>query len=295
MFRKISPILLPIMLLALTALACGGFNLNVPSSQLTTIPTETVDIVAPAPEDGEVTLNLNLTVGEIDIEPGAEGDLVTGTYTYNLEELEPEVDVDGTTVTIGNRETEFSFNGFPDFDSNEIESHWDLRLGNYPTDLTLNVGAGDADIDLGGLSLSRVQINMGASDTTLTFSALNTVEMSRLQFEAGAGSIRLTGLANTNAEDIIVRTGAGEVTLEFGGDLQRDLTVDVEAGVGSFTIIVPEGVNAEVTSATTGLGNIVVSDNWQVSGGNYILTGDEGAPTITFRLSAGISEIRLEN
>lgn len=295
MFRKTSPIPVPIALLALTALACGGFNINIPTAQLTTIPTEIADIVAPAPEDGEATLNLNLTVGEIDIEPGAEGDLVTGTYTYNLTELEPEVAVDGTTITIGNRETEFDLNGFPDFNSNTIESHWDLRLGNYPTDLTLSVGAGDADIDLGGLSLSRVQINLGASDTTLTFSALNNVEMSRLQFEAGAGSIRLTGLANTNAEDIIVRTGAGEVTLEFDGDLQRDLTVNVEAGVGSLTIIVPERTNAEVTNVTTGLGNIVIRGNWQTSSGRHFLTGDEDAPTITFRLNAGVGEIRLEN
>jgi hypothetical protein len=53
--------------------------------------------------------------------------------------------------------------------------------------------------------------------------------------------VELKGLANANFEQMSFTSGAGDYTLSFNGDLQRDASVTIDSGFGTVNIIVPEG------------------------------------------------------
>ena len=81
--------------------------------------------------------------------------------------------------------------------------------------------------------------------------------MSLFKYSTGASNITLEGLANANCSQFIFRSGAGAYTLDFSGELTRDMMVTIESGVSSITIIVPEGTSAVLT--TNGLLSVTAS------------------------------------
>ncbi len=144
-----------------------------------------------------------------------------------------------------------------------------------PLDLDLQFGAGEADIDLGGLSLRRVSISTGASETKVRFSARNPIAADQIRIEAGAASLEVTGLANTRAERINFQGGVGSTILDFSGEWTRSATAAVQIGVGSVVIRVPRGVGVRVSRSSfltsfdaeglTRQGNNFFSGDWETA------------------------------
>jgi hypothetical protein len=88
-------------------------------------------------------------------------------------------------------------------------------------------------------------------------------------------------------------SGAGDYTLSFDGDLQRDASVTIDSGVGTVNIIVPEGVNAHVTfdgSLTT----VNTNGKWEQNGNVYTLSGSGPTLTITVKMGAGTLNLETE-
>jgi len=85
-------------------LACN-VTINIPQQKVKTGPTQTEEINIEALPAGEVAdLRLEFGAGELNLKPGDTGKLVTGTATYNVKELKPEVKVNGNEVVISKRQ-----------------------------------------------------------------------------------------------------------------------------------------------------------------------------------------------
>ena len=122
-----------------------------------------------------------------------------------------------------------------------------LALGrNLPIDLTVEFGAGEVDMELGGLSLSNLAVKTGASDSRVSVSSPNPVPLSRASFEVGAASLEARDLGNLNAETLDVSAGVGSVTLDFGGEWQRDAHVSLRIGMGSLDLSFPAGLGVRI-------------------------------------------------
>jgi hypothetical protein len=116
-----------------------------------------------------------------------------------------------------------------------------------PLDLSLDLGAVEADLDLTGLKLSRLHLESGASDAKLRFDAPNQIAMTTLDVTLGAASFRGDRLANANARDIRIDAGVGNVELDFGGQWTQDIELNVEVTLGVVTIHVPSDVGIRVS------------------------------------------------
>jgi len=114
-------------------------------------------------------------------------------------------------------------------------------------DLDLEFGAVQGDLDLGGLSLTRLELSTGASESTVDISEGNPLEMERASFEVGAADFTARHLGNLNAERIEVDAGVGEVTLWFNGEWRRDARVHVKMGLGALELRFPEGLGVKLT------------------------------------------------
>ena len=277
-----------ILAVGLSVMSCGVKPTKV---KLETGPLESVDINIPLPEKTSKTVDLNLEFisGKLKIAPGATGTLVSGTAASNADELIPTIDMGDGIFTM--RQGDSEMGDFPIF-QDEVFSFWDLQLANVPMNLNIQAGAYDGEIEMGGLSLKNISIFEGGSDLSGSFSSPNQVEMDLFTFSTGGSSMVWTGLANANFAQMDFNAGAGEYTLSFDGQLQRDANVSIESGAGTVCIIVPESVNAELVfdGGLTTINN----DGWEQSGNLYKLSGSGPMINITVEMGLGTLDLKTK-
>jgi hypothetical protein len=283
-------IFLLILVLALVSMACG-FNINLPVERIQTGETVTEEILVENLDDPQAVamVTLEFGAGELRLSPGADGALISGTAVYNVRDFKPRISVQGDNVTVSTGDLEIR--GIPNFNSTDYKNEWDLNLADAPMELKINAGAYQGKMELGGLALHALEVADGASDVDLSFSELNLVEMSSLSYETGASQVELSDLANANFEQMFFKGGAGDYTLDFSGELQRDAAVMVEAGICNLTIIVPEGVPVQV-GMEGGLTNVDTRGSWDRSGTTYTTEGS--GPAITIQVKMGAGNLNLE-
>ncbi len=278
MFRKL---VLFITTLALASMACG-FNIDLPKAS-TPGPEVTDEITVPTPTTDEVSLNLSFGAGEMTLAPGA-SQLVEGTATYNYAAFKPDVNIDGSNIQIQMSD----INSFPSFDN--LKNEWDLKLGDTPMDLSIESGAYTGTFEFGGLALNNLTIKDGAAEVELAFSEPNLAEMSVFHYETGASDVKMSGLANANFNIFDFSSGAGDYTLDFSGELQRDASIKISSGLSNIIIVIPEDVNAVVTM-DSGASNISAGSNWSQNGDVYKQKGE--GPTLTFVIEIGAGNVTL--
>jgi hypothetical protein len=270
-------IILAILVLSLATMACG-FSFDLPDRPQVG-PDVKESITVQDPQSEMTRLSISFGAGKLKLSSGAKN-LVDGTVIYNVEDLKPEVIESGSNIEI----KQGNLTGLPPV--RDIKNDWDLQLGDTPMDLVLAAGAYEGTIDLGGLSLKSLDVKDGASHVDLSFSRPNAVEMSILQYTTGASDVKLTGLANANFSTMTFSGGAGNFTLDFSGDLQRDAVITVDSGFGNVSLIVPKDVNAKVTVESAAV-NINHGASWSKNGKDY--TQEGSGPTLTFivKMAAG--------
>ena len=280
MLRKL---ILLIAILALASMACG-FNIDIPEVPKPG-PEVVDDINVKTPKADDVSLKLSFGAGEMKLAPGA-SQLVEGTATYNYSAFKPDINTDGGDIAI--QMSDVDFKTFPNF--NDLKNEWDFKLGDTPMDLNIESGAYDGTFEFGGLALENLTIQDGAANVALSFSEPNLSEMSTFRYETGASNVKMTGLANANFSLMDFSSGAGDYTLDFSGELQRDASIKISSGLSNIIVIVPEGVNAVVT-VDSGASNVSAGSNWSMKGNIYMQEGE--GPTLTFVIEIGAGNVTL--
>jgi hypothetical protein len=280
-----------VLALAVASLACR-IGISKPFTQIKTGPEQTVDVRLPLPDDAsnDVELTLEFVAGELVLAPGASEYLASGTAIFNVPDFEPKVETSGSsyTLSVGTGVIE----GIPVTDD-MVRNKWDLQLADTPMSLAVKAGAYDCRFELGGLALEKLAFSDGGANVKGAFSEPNLVEMSVLSYNTGASDVELTGLANANFSQMTFDGGAGEYTLSFDGDLQRDTAVEIDAGMAEVTVIVPEGVNAQV-SMDGALTTVKTSGGWENAGSGYVLDGSGPTINITVEMGAGTLVLKSE-
>ncbi|MGD8457780.1 MAG: toast rack family protein [Anaerolineales bacterium] len=286
-YKKIATMALT---LALVTLACG-INLQLPDDAIDIGPLVTDNINIPVPKPGETTeVKLNFGAGEMAIHLGSPGSLITGTATYNVESLSPEVTTSGNKITIDQETFDYEFTGLPNF--GDLENIWDLYFSSDPVELDIRAGAFKGEFEFGGMAIEDLKFFGGASDVNMSFSTPNLAPMSSFRITTGASDLELTGLANANFSLMDFKAGAGDYLLDFSGNLVRDATVDVNAAISNLSIIVPAGVNAQV-HVEGALTNVTARGVWVGEGEFFEMGGEGSSLTINVDIEAGT--VTLEN
>lgn len=275
------PILILIGVLVFFSLACS-FQVNLPETKVIDPQVET--IAEAYPETGTAKLAIQISGGEVNFGPGA-GNLVEGTVTYNIEDLRPDVSRSGSSVKITQGAPKISIT------RDRVKNEWDMRLGNDPMELDLKIGAYDGTLDFSGVPLQRLAVTEGASKGTVVFNTPNPVRMDELSYTSGASNLTISGLLNANFDVMNFKGGAGNFTLDFGGNITADTRVNLDAGVGNFTITIPRDANAEV-NLSGGMSNVSTEGTWTIDGKQYRTIGTSG-PLLKIDVLMGIGNLKL--
>lgn len=162
-----------------------------------------------------------------------------------------------------------------------------------PTDLSLEFGAGRAELELGGLSLRSVDLSTGASETEVRFAAPNRVQAGTVRVASGASRLRMRGLGNARAERFVLDGGVGEATLEFDGAWTRDAGLEVEMGLGALTMRFPRHLGVRIQregflTRFSPAGMVRRGDAW------YSRNWDSARYRLTVRIEAALGSINVQ-
>lgn len=205
----------------------------------------TLDVARQAGDTAPAQAHITYGTGTFGLRGGGSGLLYHMKLRYDATRAAPKHSYDLTSrkIQLGVEKSDVRFTGRKDNESGQLQ----LELSRTtPWDLTLDLGAVEADLDLTGLRLSKLKIESGASDGRIRFDSLNPTRMRDLQISLGAANFRADRLANANTREIRVDAGVGNVELDLGGQWTQDIELKAEITLGVVTIHVPSDVGVRV-------------------------------------------------
>jgi hypothetical protein len=275
-------IIVVIIIIMLTSLACS-FNMNAP--KVTTEKETVLKLNEAVPQNQENSdLEIGMGAGRLNI-IGGSNEWITGEIKYNVPIWNPNISKTSNGIRII-QETKNQI-GIPD---DNVLNDWNIILGDHPTNLEINAGAYQGNLDLSGIPLTNLRISDGASQSNIRFDTLNPVSMTSFYYSTGASTVDFEGLANANFENLVFEGGAGSYSLDFSGDLQRDTDIEITYGLGDVKIYIPNGVPAYVI-VEGGLNNVELRGTWNVSGNEYSIEGS--GPQLFFTVKLGLGNLQL--
>src|SRR5215212_3550902 len=187
---------------------------------------------------------LKMGAGELNLTGGADK-LMKRDFSYNVSESKPNVsyDVSGKKGELVVKQGSAEGGNL----SGGARNEWDVRMNDQlPTDLVVQVGAGESDLDLDSLTLKGLDLKMGAGKTTvdLTGDYAQGFDAS-IQGGVGEATVLLPseigfkakaegGLGKINAEGL-KKVGDSYVNDAYG-ESDVNLSVDVKGGVGQINL-----------------------------------------------------------
>ncbi len=191
-----------------------------------------------------VSVRLKMGAGKLRIDTGTDK-LVAADFTYNVPAWRPEVrytnNADRGTLTIEQPPTE-------GIHMAGTEYEWDLRMNReVPLDLDLKFGAGEAHLDVGGLMLRSVSVDMGVGQLDLDLRG-NPKKSYDVQVHGGVGEavVHLPSDVGVEAE---AQGGLGSIEasgFQHDGnryynsaweDAKVRIHLDIHGGVGSIRLL----------------------------------------------------------
>jgi len=204
-----------------------------------------------------VEVRLRFGAGRLEVSAGAEG-LFSGEFIYNLERLRPVIEYT-ESEGLGRLSIRQEAKGLLWPFQPKVHNEWTLRFsGRVPLRLDIDAGACEGDLDLGGLRLTDLRIDAGASRLRVEFDRPNPERLRRIDINAGAADLALESLGNANFKELRLDGGAGNFALDFGGQWRRSAEVDIDAGVCSITIRVPKELGAKVVVGKSPISSVTL-------------------------------------
>ena len=188
--------------------------------------------------------NLKMGAGELNLTGGADR-LMEGDFSYNVADWKPKVsyDMSGDTGELVVRQGGAEGSNL----GGQARNEWDIRLNDeVPTDLVVQMGAGESDLDLDSLALTGLNLQMGAGKTTVDLtgdyaqgfdaSIQGGVGEAKVMLPSGVGvkAKAQGGLGRINAKGL-QKVGDSYVN-EAYGESDVILRVDIQGGVGEINL-----------------------------------------------------------
>jgi hypothetical protein len=171
----------------------------------------------------------------------------------------------------------------------------ELRLGTArPFSLTVEGGANDVDLELGGIPLTDLTVKHGAGKIEADFEEPNPAEMGTLQLGIGAGSVEVGHIANANPATVKVDGGAAKIELDFGGTLRRELQANVATGAAGVEIAIPASTAARLSAGAV-LGKADLDPRLVREGDEHWTEAARagGVPVLRLKATAAVGSLRI--
>lgn len=259
----------------------------------------------PITNERELKVDIEAGFGSINIEKGFPNQLITVDIDADLEkdpsELIDYYKRDGTgylsintTDALVAKEKEkkhsMHISGFED-------NNWLMRFSqSVPISFDIELGMGKADIDMTGLQVKDLSLSTGASSVILRFDEKNKAFIENLSIETGLSKFKAYGLSNANFQNLKFEGGVGSYLLDFGGSLDHEVNVDIEIGLGSVTLVVPDHLGAKIYYEKSWIASIDLPKNYEEEEENTYLSSNyyDSKGKLNFHVEAGLGSVTIK-
>jgi hypothetical protein len=250
---------------------------------------------AAASPTGPMQLNVELREGSFDIKPGEPNGRVQveGEFSEALYELTQRTDTEGgrprTTIRFRSKAPAWARilagmgNG-----QNDQPRLTLLIPPAVPIELSLNVSMGESRIELGGLTLSDLGLDLSMGNHEVNFRQPVVDGLIRLRLNARMGNISVENLGNARAKSVEASGSMGNLTADLGGDWRpgSEAELSFTQSMGEVRVNVPTKVRLEAdVRDSEGKPRTVPADDDE--------TKDPKAAVVKVRVSTSMGEGRV--
>jgi hypothetical protein len=250
---------------------------------------------AAASASGPMQLNVELQEGSFDIKPGEPNGRVQveGQFSEALYELTQRTETQNgrsrTTIRFRSKAPAWArmLAGIGDGDDNRPRLTL-LIPPAVPIELSLNVSMGESRIDLGGLTLSELGLDLSMGNHEVDFRQPVVDGLTRLRISARMGNVSVENLGNARAKSVDASGSMGNLTADLGGDWRpgSEAELSFTQSMGEVRVAVPTKVRLEAdVRDSEGNTRTVPADDDE--------TKDPKAPVIKVRVSASMGQGRV--
>ncbi|MFQ6674768.1 MAG: hypothetical protein ACE5LH_00340 [Fidelibacterota bacterium] len=294
----------------MTRTAVAVFFLTLLSAQ-STPERVTEEILFDVGKINRMDVTISYSLGSLTLTPNVRSDRIGGQIEYDPGMITPHLRYE----TVGSRgKLDIAVEHGPEFDDEEafsfpggVSGRWkdkegekyradlDIRLPpGIPLDMEFDLGLGQTDLDLSGLSVSGLRLECGLSDVTITMDTPNPVRTRTLTIKTGLGDFNARGLGNLKAKAVRVNVGLGSADLDFSGDGIEDMDGKIEVGLGSLDLVLPREANVRLEVSKSFLSSVDVNDLVQ-EGSHWVSDRwESGRPTLELDISVGLGSVDVE-
>ena len=237
-------VVLSIVMMAATAVLAGACGMQPDGTQQEVGKLQEESKYVDLKNADSVRAQLKMGAGELNVTGGAD-QLMDGDFSYNVSEWKPKVSYD---VSGGESELLVKQGGANSGSlDGKARNEWDISFNEeVPTDLVVQMGAGESDLDLDSLTLKGLDLKMGAGKSTvdLTGDYAKSFDAS-IQGGVGEATVLLPsgvgvkakaegGLGKINAKGL-KKVGDSYVNDAYG-ESDVNISVDVKGGVGEINL-----------------------------------------------------------
>jgi hypothetical protein len=245
--------------------------------------------------NGPMQLNVELQEGTFDIKPGEPNGRVQveGRFSEALYELTQRTETQNgtqrTTIRFRSKAPMWArmLAGIGNDDNNRPKLTL-LIPSAVPIELSLNVSMGESRIDLGGLTLSDLGLDLSLGNHEVDFRQPVVDGMTRFRLSARMGNVSVENLGNARAKSVDASGSMGNLTADLGGDWRpgSEAELSFTQSMGEVRVNVPTKVRlqADVRDA---------EGKTQKIGPDADETKDPKAPVIKVRVSSSMGEARV--
>ncbi len=226
-------------------------------------------------DEKEVRVKIESSFGSVHIEKGSKDKIVSVSYKQKDKDHEPKLDIDYyLKKNVGDLKIEMHPEGSTTNSSEEGGSgvhvntdinfktdEWHVALvEGIPLSIEAELGAGKSDFDFTGLIINDLTITTGASSSKLNFDEKNSGEIKTMHIESGVSKFVANNLNNANFDKMEFEGGVGSYYLDFGGELKKQVRVDINVGLGAMTLAVPKNIGVRIKYEDSWLSNLSLDD-----------------------------------
>jgi hypothetical protein len=197
--------------------------------------------------ESRLQARLDFAAGQLRVVPGRVGELYRMSLSYDADRFVPLSHYDPSTnaATLG---VDRAGGGFRVVSRSQLQQDAVVELSpRTDLSLSLSLGAVEADVELGGLRLSDLRVEAGASRTALHFSQPNPIRCRTADISAGAAEISVLQLGNSHCDRLRVEGGIGRMTLDFGGTWTSSQVAELSLAVTELRLRLPRKVGVRIT------------------------------------------------
>lgn len=196
----------------------------------------TVDASRQLRDTNAISAHIEYAAGKLDLKPSTGPMLYQATVRYDADRAEPVTSFDAAAhvLSLG-----VHFRGMQLTGGDDAHDAGSMRAelsGSVPMDLSIDLGAVEANLHLGGLRLTDLALRSGAADVTARFDQPNRAELRTITLEVGAAQVRLLDVANSGVSRIIADVGAGSLSIDLGGTLAHDVDITTTLAMGGLKL-----------------------------------------------------------